>query len=101
MNVVRYKLESDDTLHERSPLSVQDIMALLEVCLKSTYFTFHGKFFHLTEGVPMGSPVSSVVANLFMDDFEERAMAEAGNLRPSSWDRYVDDVFCICKKDYV
>ena len=49
----------------------------------------------------MGSPVSSVVANLFMEDFEERAMAEAGNLRPSSWDRYVDDVFSICKKDYV
>ena len=47
----------------------------------------------------MGSPVSSVVANLFTEDFEERAMAEAGNLRPSSWDRYVDDVFSICKKD--
>ena len=45
MSVVRYKLESDDMLHERSPLSVQDIMALLEVCLKSTYFTFRGKFF--------------------------------------------------------
>ena len=49
----------------------------------------------------MGSPVSSVVANLFMEDFEERAMAEAGNLHPSSWDRYVDDVFSIYKKDYV
>ena len=98
MSVVRYKLESDDMLHERSPLSVQGIMALLEVCLKSTYFTFRGNFFHLTEGIAMGSPVSSVLANLFMEDFEERAMAEAGNLRPSSWDRYVDDVFSICKK---
>ena len=99
MNVVRYKLESDDTLHQRWPLSVQDILALSKVCLKSTYFTFRGKFFHLTEGVAMRSPVSSVVVNLFMEDFEERAMAEAGNLHPSSWDRYVDDVFSICKKD--
>ena len=46
----------------------------------------------------MGSPVSSIVANLFMDNFEENALKEAGELRPQVWDRYGDDVFSICKK---
>ena len=47
----------------------------------------------------MGSPVSSVVANLFMEDFEEKALDQAGKVRPSEWHRFVDDVFSICKRD--
>ena len=38
------------------------------------YFTFRGGLYHLTNGVAMGSPVSSVVANLFMEAFEEKAL---------------------------
>ena len=38
LTIVRNKLESDETLSERSPLSVKAIMELLEICLKSTYF---------------------------------------------------------------
>ena len=49
----------------------------------------------------MGSPVSSVVANLFMEAFEENALrtaAEEGS-EPKFWKRYVDDVFSLIKKD--
>ena len=43
----------------------------------------------------MGSPVSSVVANLFMERLEEEALSSTGALRPRVWKRYVDDVFPI------
>jgi len=42
----------------------------------------------------MGSPLSPVVANLFMKAFEERAL-ESAVLRPRIWLRYVDDTFVL------
>ena len=45
----------------------------------------------------MGSPVSAVVANLYMDFFEELALESAPS-RPRLWKRYVDDTCCILRK---
>lgn len=38
----------------------------------------------------MGCPLSPIVANLFMEDFEAKALALA-RLLPKLWKRYVDD----------
>ena len=67
---------------------------LTELCLRSTYFKFRGRFFEQVDGAAMGSPLSPVVANLFMEAFEARALEKAP-LRPSKWVRYVDDTFVI------
>ncbi|GFG37926.1 hypothetical protein Cfor_07414 [Coptotermes formosanus] len=42
----------------------------------------------------MGSPLSPVIANFFMEDFEERALQQA-TLKPLCWFRYMDDTFVI------
>ena len=42
----------------------------------------------------MGSPVSPIVANLFMEDFEEKALASYPK-PPRYWGRYVDDTMTI------
>ena len=42
----------------------------------------------------MGSPVSVVVANLVMEDVEQRALCTFA-YPPRIWKRYVDDTFCI------
>ena len=46
----------------------------------------------------MGSPVSSVVANLFMERLETEALSSSGALRPHVWKRYVDDDFSILRR---
>ncbi len=45
----------------------------------------------------MGSPVSAVVANLYMEFFEEEAVYSAP-LKPVLWKRYIDDTVCIVMK---
>ena len=46
----------------------------------------------------MGSPISSKVANLFMDDLEVQAI-KTSSTPPALWKRYVDDTFTIIKKN--
>ena len=46
----------------------------------------------------MGSPVSAVVANLYMEFFEELALRSAP-VRPRLWKKYVDNMCCIAKRN--
>jgi len=71
-------------------LTDPDTACLVEICLTSTFFSFEGEFFEQRCGVAMGSPLSPVVANIFMEDFESKALASA-RLLPKLWKRFVDD----------
>ena len=47
----------------------------------------------------MGSPISPIVANLFMEDLEIRALATSP-CPPILWKKFVDDTFTIIKKSH-
>lgn len=74
IQVVRNRLESDQTLQERTKLSVDNLVELIELCLKTTYFSFGGKFYAQVHDGAMGSPVSPIVTNLCMEAFEQQAL---------------------------
>ena len=84
-------LFSDDTLPSLTNLSVLELLSLLEFCLNATYLCFCGHFFKQTYETTMGSPVSVSIANLAMEDVEERAQA-LYDVQLPFWKRYVDDV---------
>ena len=66
--------------------------------LKSTYFSYNGEFYEQRQGAAMGSPILAVVANLYMEFFEELALQSA-LMRPRFWKLYVDDTCCIMKDE--
>ena len=98
MEVIKKKIEQDTKLHQRTTMSIQNILDLLEFCLCNTYFLFQGQYYEQTQGAAMGSPVSPVLANLYMEFFKERALSTAVN-PPRWWKRFVDDTFVILKQD--
>ncbi len=49
------------------------------------------------DGAAMGSPISAVVANLYMEFFEKEAL-NSTPVKPVLWKKYVDDTFCLVKK---
>ena len=94
LQVAHQRLEADDTLADRTTLNINDIMSLLSLCLNATFFSYRGVFYQQVFGTAMGSPVSVIVANLVMEEVEDRALASFPS-PPRSWKRYVDDICSI------
>ena len=45
IQVTKKKLEQSTELHQRTTMSISDILKLLEFCLYNTYFLFQGQFY--------------------------------------------------------
>ena len=90
VDVAQCRLSCDEHLPDRTSLSVQEIVRLLSFCLSATYLSFRGEHYQKIFGTAMGSPVSVTVANLVMEDVEDRALVTT-DVPVRFWRRYVDD----------
>ena len=70
LNIIKDRLIKDGDLKNRTRLEVDDIMQLLKFALTTTYFSFsmfRGNLYKQNFGAAMGSAVSPIAANIFME----------------------------------
>ena len=67
------------------------VLKVIDFCLSTTNFQYDHRHYKPIHGTAMGSPVSAVMANMVMEDLEERALTSLTN-QPLFWKRFVDDV---------
>lgn len=73
---------------------------MLKMCLNSNYFCYEDQFYQQTFGMPMGSPLSPVCADLVMENLLDsvipRLPYEIGFLM-----KYVDDIIAVVPRDQI
>ncbi|CAH2089803.1 unnamed protein product [Euphydryas editha] len=72
---------------------ITELIELTKLCMKQNYFKFNNQFYQQKEGLAMGSPLSPLMADIFMDDFENKHIVKNNNIL--YYYRYVDDII-IC-----
>ena len=93
LNIIKDLLEKDHTLKERTVLAASNIILLLRVLSTWTPdFSFQDQFYEQVEGAAMGCPVSPIVANLYMEYLEQKALSTDPNplgsgAGPCGWQR--------------
>ena len=95
-------------LHERTIKCVEEIfqkypdqtrpdkyiLDLLNITLRNNDFQFNGKFYLQTCGTPMGKVYAPALANIYMLEFDEKAMT-GFKIEPFFFFRFSDDIFSI------
>ena len=73
----------------------EDISNLTKICLQQNHFLFDGITYVQPDGLTMGSPLSGLIADLFVDTVEKEIFKIPDSKHISYWGRYVDDVFLV------
>jgi hypothetical protein len=100
INTITYintRLENDPSWKRTYSLTSRDVTELLLLCVQCTYFRWEDLIFQQTEGTPMGSPLSPVFAELFLQQLEENTVSNNPDIR--FYRRFVDDAFACVKTD--
>jgi len=88
------KIPIPETLALISKLVDSETLNLIEIFLTSIIFSFQDKIYEKTEGTTMGSLLSPVVANIFMEHLESLSL-NSFHLKTKCWYRFVDDMFVV------
>ena len=90
-------------MSKHTSIDCDSFTAAVKLVLESTFFVYRGKTYSQTFGVPMGSPLSPVVANIVMERLEQNCLAELErkNIQMGVYRRYVDDCFCVADKKHI
>ena len=73
----------------------------LKIVLENAFFQYEGRIYEQIFGVPMGSPLSSVVSDIVMEKLERKNInkLQQKNVTLHVYKRYVDDCFVVGREE--
>ena len=83
--IIEDLLQHDDKLADRTSLTPNQILDLLSILLRTTYFKFNDQFYQQTDGAAMGGPTSAIVSEIYMQALEMTAITTADH-PPKIWE---------------
>ena len=105
INIAEERLINDPTLRQRTAIKAEHIVDLIRMDLQLAYFQWDGEFYGQPKGLGMGKSTSSPLSDLFMEKFEQDALANYdtnSDATPSEvilfWYRKADDTITAIHK---
>jgi len=91
INITRQRL-----LHNNGRHTTQQTLALLTVVLNQNYFSFQQKIYQPNQGTVMGSQISRIIAEIFLQQYEDTHIKQLSDTKKIAYyARYVDDILII------
>ena len=97
LQVINSKISTGTNFTNVCKTPIVEFNKLLELTLTNWIFCFNIKFYKQLQSAAMGSPVSPVITNIYMEYFESIAIPSSPALI-KWWFRYVDDVHSVTRK---
>lgn len=97
IETLKIRLKENNSLND---VKINEVCNLAKLITKQNYFQFNDKYYIQREGLAMGSPLSSILAEIYLNDFENKhIMSHTNKFRNSIvyYYRYVDDAICLFK----
>lgn len=95
LEIVKTHLYNNPTLLIES---ANEILSLLKEVLKQNYFTFNGNFYSQPDGLSMGSPLSAILSDIYLNHIENKFIFSDLNKFKNKiilYNRYVDDTIML------
>ncbi|XP_058839782.1 uncharacterized protein LOC131695552 [Topomyia yanbarensis] len=101
--VYEYVEERWNELEHETSIPWQSFKQAMQTVLEASFFQYDGKCYDQIFGVPMGSPLSPVIANIIMEKLEKDAIEKLKhkNISLTVYRRYVDDCFLVGRENEI
>ncbi|XP_072759915.1 uncharacterized protein [Anoplolepis gracilipes] len=87
-------------ISEEIELPMSKFLMGSNIVLNSTFFMFNNNFYRQIYGTPMGSPLSPIIADIVIQDIENKALSILNFSTPFYY-RYVDDIITAIPFDQI
>ncbi|XP_053686392.1 uncharacterized protein LOC128735934 [Sabethes cyaneus] len=101
--VYEYVEEKWSELQRYTTIPFESFKIAMKCVLEASFFQYNNMFFMQIYGLPIGSPLSPVVANIVMEKLEINTLAalKQQGIEIGMYKRYVDDCLVVGKEDEI